>query len=109
MVGEAKGNTSAIVWLGLPARRRAMGLGEYCRSPIALKMRSRVAGATGRLPLMACETVVLATPARLATSLMVGRDFDLRGVTLGIPERLLTESAPNVAQTGLLVNSCNGQ
>ncbi len=62
-----------------------MGLGEYCRSSIALKMRSRVAGATGRLPLMACETVVLATPARWATSLMVGRGFVLRGVTLGIP------------------------
>src|SRR5512147_931599 len=58
-----------------------MGLGEYCSSRMALKMRSRVAGATGRLPLIACETVVLATPAFRATSLMVGRDLVLRGVT----------------------------
>jgi len=48
----------------------------------------------------------LATPARWATSLMVGRDFDLRGVTLGIPGfGLFQEYALNVAQTGLLVNS----
>ena len=95
-----------MVWPGLPARRRAMGLGEYCKSCIALKMRSRVAGATGRLPLMACETVVLATPARLATSLIVGRGFVLRGVTLGNPgSGLFQEYASNLAQTGLLVNS----
>ena len=50
-----------------------MGLGVNCSSRIAVKMRSRVSAATGRFPLMACDTVVLATPARLATSLMVER------------------------------------
>jgi hypothetical protein len=69
-------------------------------------MRSRVAGATGRLPLMACETVVLATPARWATSLMVGRGFVLRGVTPDIPGfGRFRECDHNLAQTGLLVNS----
>ena len=43
---------------------------------------------------------------RLATSLIVGRGFDLRGVTLGNPwPRLHQKHASNLAQTGLRVNS----
>ena len=61
-----------------------MGLGVNCSSRIAAKMRSRVSAATGRLPLMACDTVVLATPARLATSLMVERCLVLAVRTLPV-------------------------
>src|SRR5438034_576947 len=50
---------------------RAMKLTSYLRRSMARCTRSTVSGATKRVPLMTCDTVVAETPASRATSLSV--------------------------------------
>src|SRR6478752_2246261 len=53
------------------ARARAPALGVKSRSAMARSIRRRVSAEIDRLPESAYETVLRATPARLATSSMV--------------------------------------
>src|SRR4051794_15061635 len=67
------GRTTATI-CELPTRRfRATWFGRYLSLRTAFSTRSRVAGATGRLPVSTCETVVVLTPETRATSAIVGR------------------------------------
>src|SRR5918997_4774620 len=67
------GTTTAII-CEVPTRRlRATWLGGYCSSRTAASTRSRVAAATGRLPVSTCDTVVVLTPDARATSEMLAR------------------------------------
>ena len=65
------GKVSAMIRLRRLARLRAMALGRKSSSTIARSMRSRVAAEIGRVLLMAYETVLSETWARVATSCMV--------------------------------------
>src|SRR3954447_7747352 len=67
------GNSTATI-CELPTRRlRATWLGRYRSSRTAFSTRSRVAAATGRLPVSTWDTVVVLTPEARATSAMVAR------------------------------------
>jgi hypothetical protein len=61
-----------IVWLRCPLKARASSLRRYCNCSIALCTRRDVSSETGTVPLKTRETVIVPTPARRATSLIVG-------------------------------------
>ena len=73
------GSTRPIVSLRELASRRAELSGNQPRASAAARMRSRVDADTPGRPLRAYEAALIETPARSATSLIVGRP-SARGV-----------------------------
>ena len=73
------GSTRPIVSLRALASRRAELSGSQPSASAAARMRSRVVAETPGRPLRAYEAALMETPARSATSRMVGRP-SARGV-----------------------------
>src|SRR5918995_7387153 len=91
------GTTTAIIW-DVPTRRlRATWLGRYCSARTAASTRSRVAAATGRLPVSTWDTVVVLTPDARATSEMFARLVPERRTDSGSP---MGTSLPRTAGAG---------
>src|ERR1039458_2653388 len=83
---------SPIEWLRWPRNARASTLGRYLSCSIAVWTRCVVSAETRTVPLNTRETVIVPTPASLATSLMValrwatGATARCRALLTGWPE-----------------------